>query len=60
MARGRLQVLPVAYDVRRKAWFNTTASAVRHFIDRTDEALDWRERPLTFNTSCFGCHVSQL
>jgi len=60
MARGRLQVLPVAYDVRRKAWFDTTASAIRHFLDRTDEALDWRERPLTFNTSCFGCHVSQL
>ncbi len=60
MERGRLQVLPVAYDVRRNEWFDTTASAVRHFTDRTDEALDWRDRPLTFNTSCYGCHVSQL
>jgi len=58
--RGRLQVLPVAYDVRRKAWFDTTASAVRHFGDRRDEPLDWRDRQLTFNTSCYGCHVSQL
>ena len=33
---------------------------MRHFGDRRDEALYWKERPLTFNTSCFGCHVSQL
>ncbi len=60
LERGRLQVLPVAYDVRRREWFDTTASAMRHFGDRRDEALYWKERPLTFNTSCFGCHVSQL
>ena len=60
LERGWLQVLPVAYDVRRKEWFDTTASAMRHFGDRRDEALYWKERPLTFNTSCFGCHVSQL
>jgi tetratricopeptide (TPR) repeat protein len=58
--RGRLQVLPISYDVRRKEWFDTTASAVRHFDDAPDEALHWTERPLTFNTSCHGCHVSQL
>lgn len=58
--RGWLQVLPVAYDVRRREWFDTTASAMRHFGDRRDEALYWKERQLTFNTSCFGCHVSQL
>jgi tetratricopeptide (TPR) repeat protein len=60
LERGWLQVLPVAYDVRRREWFDTTASAVRHFGDRRDEALYWKERPLTFNTSCFSCHVSQL
>ncbi len=60
LERGMLQVLPVAYDVRRQEWFDTTASAMRHFGDRRDEALYWKERPLTFNTSCFGCHVSQL
>ena len=58
--RGWLQVLPVAYDVRRQQWFDTTASAMRHFGDRRDEALYWKDRPLTFNTSCFACHVSQL
>jgi hypothetical protein len=60
LERGMLQVLPVAYDVRRQEWFDTTTSAMRHFGDRRDEALYWKERQLTFNTSCFGCHVSQL
>jgi Tfp pilus assembly protein PilF len=58
--RGRLQVLPVAYDLNRKEWYDTTGSAVRHFGMRTDEAIDWHETPLTFNTSCYNCHVSQL
>jgi len=58
--RGRLQVLPVAYDVRHQVWFDTTASAERHFGDRRDEVLHWKHRLLTFNTSCFSCHVSQL
>ena len=60
LERGWLQVLPVAYDVHRREWFDTTASAMRHFGDRTDAAFYWKERPLTFNTSCFSCHVSQL
>ena len=60
LERGWLQVLPVAYDVRRQEWFDTTASAMRHFGDRRDEALSWKDRSLTFNTSCFSCHVSQL
>lgn len=61
LERGWLQVLPVAYDVRRKEWFDTTLSAMRHFGGGTsDSALYWKERPLTFNTSCYNCHVSQL
>ena len=48
------------FDVRKKSWFDTTASHIRHFIERRDEALDWREWPLTFNTMCYNCHVSQL
>ncbi len=58
--RGRLQTLPVAYDVRRKTWFDTAASGVRHFPDRQDAPLHWTDRPYTFNTSCYSCHVSQL
>jgi len=60
LAKGRLQVLPVAYDVPKKSWYDTAASGVRHFPDRTDSALDWTDRMFTFNTTCFNCHVSQL
>jgi len=59
--RGRLQTLPLAYDVRLKEWFDTTASAVRHFPSaEIDEAVHWTDPLYTFNTSCYGCHVSQL
>ncbi len=57
---GKLQVLPLAFDVRRREWYDTTGSMVRHLPDLTDEPLDWTERSLTFNASCYGCHVSQL
>lgn len=60
LERGRLQVLPVAYNVNRKQWFDTAASGVRHFPDRADEPIHWTDRLYTFNTSCYGCHVSQL
>lgn len=58
--RGRLQVLPVAYDVNRKKWYDTAASGVRHFPDRIDTPIHWTDRQYTFNTSCYSCHVSQL
>jgi tetratricopeptide (TPR) repeat protein len=58
--KGRLQTLPLAYDVRRKEWYDTAASAVRHFPDVQDERIDWRDPAYTFNTSCHSCHVSQM
>jgi tetratricopeptide (TPR) repeat protein len=60
LEHGRLQVLPLAYDVHKKAWYDTAGSGVRHFPDRRDEALHWTDRMFTFNTTCFNCHVSQL
>jgi len=60
LERGRLQVLPLAFDVNEGEWFDTAASAMRHFTDAEDEALSWLHPAYTFNTSCFGCHVSQL
>lgn len=60
LERGRLQVLPVAYDVRRKEWYDMPASAMRHFGDVRDTPFDWRDSVFTFNTSCYSCHVSQL
>ena len=58
--KGRLQVLPVAYRVKDKSWFNTTGSMLRHFHAEGDTPLEWRDPMLTFNTACFSCHVSQL
>jgi tetratricopeptide (TPR) repeat protein len=59
--KGRLQTLPLAYDVNRKEWFDTAASGIRHFPGMMpDEPLHWTDLEYTFNTSCFGCHVSQL
>jgi hypothetical protein len=60
MEKGRLQILPVAYDVRRQEWFDTALSGVRHFSDKPDEPLHWTDISYTFNTSCHGCHVSQV
>lgn len=60
MEKGRLQVLPVSYDVRKKEWYNTTASMIRHFPDATDEQVDWKDPLLTFNAACHNCHASQL
>ena len=61
MERGRLQTLPVAYDVQTKKWFDTAASGVRHFPGAAaDTPMPWTDPMFTFNTSCHGCHVSQL
>jgi Flp pilus assembly protein TadD len=60
LERGKLQVLPLAFDVNKKIWYDNPGSGVRHFAGRQDEALDWTDRLYTFNTACFGCHVSQL
>jgi len=59
--RGRLQTLPIAYDVNKKRWFDTAASGVRHFPGvGADEPVHWTDPLYTFNTSCYNCHVSQL
>jgi tetratricopeptide (TPR) repeat protein len=59
--KGRLQTLPVAYDVQKKEWFDTAASGVRHFpTGEQGEAVDWQDYTYTFNTACYSCHVSQL
>ncbi len=61
MERGRLQTLPIAYDVRARKWFDTAASGVRHFPGTDSDApLHWTDPAYTFNTSCYSCHVSQL
>jgi len=58
--KGRLQTLPLAYDVRKKEWFDMAASGVRHAPAGTTAAVHWKDWPYTFNTGCHGCHVSQF
>ncbi|MBE0618959.1 MAG: hypothetical protein IH608_13710, partial [Proteobacteria bacterium] len=61
LEKGRLQTLPVAFDVNKKDWFDTAASGVRHFpAGGQGEAVDWQHYTYTFNTACYSCHVSQL
>ena len=59
--KGRLQTLPLAYDVQKKEWLDTAASGMRHFPGgQTSAPVDWKESSYTFNTACYSCHVSQL
>ncbi len=58
--RGRLQVLPLAYDINKREWYNNPKSALRGFTSQEDEILPWKHIGFTFNTSCYSCHVSQL
>ena len=58
--RGRLQTLPLAFDVNKKEWFEMASSGVRHFPGYADEPVSWKNWQYTFNTSCCSCHVSQV
>ncbi len=60
LERGRLQVLPLAYDCKTDSWYNNPESGVRHFETMGDEPLEWMNYMYTFNTTCYNCHVSQL
>ncbi len=59
---GKLQTMPLAYDINRKEWYSNPQSAVRHFVDDVinDEEVEWTHSLYTFNTTCHSCHVSQL
>ncbi len=61
LEKGKLQTIPLAYNLNTKTWYNNPESALRHFTEGPeDEALPWKDRMYTFNTSCYSCHVSQL
>jgi len=61
LEKGRLQTLPVAYDINKKEWLDTAASGVRHIPgEQPGHPVDWKDSQYTFNTACYGCHVSQL
>ena len=60
LERGHLQVLPLAFDTRTKTWLDATLSMTMHENVPHEQPVTWRDRTLTFNTSCYGCHVSQI
>ena len=61
ITKGRLQTLPLAYDLNDSIWYDNPKSAIRHFTnDIPDEAVSWKDFLYTFNTTCYSCHVSQL
>jgi hypothetical protein len=59
LARGRQQVLPLAFDARREEWYHPPSEALRHIEGVEETLIDWRSGAYTFNASCYGCHVSQ-
>lgn len=60
--KGRLQTLPLAYDLNRKEWYDNPRSGIRDFVEpgMQDSALNWTHSLYTFNTTCHSCHVSQF
>ncbi len=61
LEKGRLQVLPLAYDCKTDSWYNNPESGVRHFETLEEDApVNWMNYLYTFNTTCYSCHVSQL
>ena len=57
---GRLQALPLAYDVRRREWFDAVSSARGPHTAARDPALDdWHNPSRTFQIACVKCHSSQ-
>ncbi|QZT39020.1 tetratricopeptide repeat protein [Halosquirtibacter xylanolyticus] len=62
LERGKLQTLPLAFDINKSEWYNAQESGMRHFgdSDLEDEALPWKHYMYTFNTTCHDCHVSQM
>jgi tetratricopeptide (TPR) repeat protein len=61
LGKGRLQTLPVAYDMNRRGWLDTAASGIRHIPDQRPEApVHWKDPEYTFNSQCYSCHVSQV
>lgn len=60
LENGKLQTLPLGYDVKLHEWFDITSSSIRMHQAQNDEALPWTDRRYTFNSACYDCHVSQL
>jgi len=60
LERGRLQIIPLAYDLRRREWYDLASSGLEHASGPTTRPASWRDPLFTFNTHCLGCHVSRV
>ena len=58
---GRLQVLPVYYDLNQKRWFDAAEGTLEigHALG-ADDFYFWANHGRTWNTRCFDCHASQM
>ena len=58
---GRLQVLPVYYDLNQKRWFDAAEGTLEigHALGHNDFYF-WANRGRTWNKRCFDCHASQM
>lgn len=52
----RLQVLPMAYDLRRREWFSPGAEAGG--MHGGGVGVEWTAASFTFSGGCYACHVS--
>ncbi len=58
---GRLQVLPVYYDLNQKRWFDAAEGTLE--VGRAlgvDDFYFWTNHGRTWNKRCFDCHASQM
>ena len=58
LERGRLQLLPLAYHIREKEWFDNSAGVLPHGMPVPTGQPDWKKNSNLFNTDCFACHIN--
>jgi len=58
---GRLQMLPVYYDLNQKRWFDSAEGTLElgHSLNPGDYYF-WTNHGRTWNKRCFDCHASQM
>lgn len=53
---GKLQALPIAWDVHKKEWFDVSEDEDIH----PDEPIYWTNRTMNWNFMCAECHSTNL
>lgn len=53
---GHSQILPIAWDVEAKAWYDTLA----HLNEAQHKSLHWSMREHSWNNRCASCHSTGL